>query len=101
AYAIEQAEKMRIKETARIAILKNFFLSELIKINPGIKVNGDLKTGIAHILNVSIPNIDNEFFVLQLDAKGIECSTKSACLKDEDESYVLKAIGASSRNSVR
>ncbi len=54
-----------------------------------------------HILNVSIPGIDNEFFVLQLDAKGIACSTKSSCLRDEDESYVLKAVGADSNTAVR
>lgn len=101
ALALENAEKMREKETMRIASLRDFFLNELIKINPEIKVNGDLKSSSPHILNVSIPNIDNEFFVLQLDANGIECSTKSACLKDEDESYVLKAIDANSKNSIR
>ncbi len=101
AHALELAEKMRGKETVRVIELKNFFLSELNKINPEIKVNGNLENSSPHILNVSIPNIDNEFFVLQLDAKGIECSTKSACLKDEDESYVLKAIGAHSKNSAR
>jgi cysteine desulfurase len=54
-----------------------------------------------HILNVSIPGIGNEFFVLQLDAKGIACSTKSSCLRDEEESYVLKAMGANSKTSIR
>lgn len=101
AYALELAEKMREKETARIIELKEFFISEFKKINSEIKVNGHLKNTIPHILNVSIPNIDNEFFVLQLDAKGIECSTKSACLHDQDQSYVLNAIEASSKNSVR
>lgn len=100
-YALEVGEKMREKETARIADLKNFFFSGLQKINKDIKVNGSPENSTPHILNVSIPNIDSEFFVLQLDAKGIECSTKSACLRDEDESYVLKAIGASSKTSVR
>lgn len=99
--AIEIAEKMREKETDRIADLKNFFLNELKKINSEIKVNGNIENSSPHILNVSIPDIDNEFFVLKLDANGIECSTKSACLKDEDESYVLKAIDADSHNSVR
>ncbi len=54
-----------------------------------------------HILNISIPGIDNEFFVMQLDAAGIACSTKSSCLRDEDESYVLRAIGVDSKTSVR
>ena len=101
AMAIEIAEKMREKETRRVDELKNFFLLNLKKINPEIKVNGDIKNSSPHILNISIPKIDNEFFMLQLDAKGIECSTKSACLRDEDESYVLKAICADSKNSLR
>ena len=105
AYALELAEKMREKETVRVAELKSFFFSELKNINPEIKVNGSinglLENAVPSILNISIPNIDNEFFLLQLDAKGIEVSTKSACLRDEDESYVLNAIGASSKNSVR
>ncbi len=101
AYALELAEKMKEKETARISDLENFFIDELQKINKEIKVNGSLENSTPHILNVAIPNIDNEFFLFQLDAKGVEVSTKSACLRDEDESYVLKAIGASSKNSVR
>ncbi len=105
AYALELAEKMREKETVRVAELKSYFFSELKKINPEIKVNGSvnelLENSVPSVLNISIPNIDNEFFLLQLDAKGIEVSTKSACLRDEDESYVLKAIEASSKNSVR
>jgi cysteine desulfurase len=101
AYAIELNEKMRERETVRIAQLKEYFVNELIRIEPGIRINGDLDHFSPHILNVSIPNIDNEFFVLQLDARGVECSTKSACLKDEDESYVLKEIGANSKSSIR
>ena len=69
--------------------------------NPEVKVNGSFENSTPHILNISIPKIDNEFFVLQLDAKGIECSTKSACLRDEDESYVLKALSADSKTSIR
>ncbi|MEK7463957.1 MAG: cysteine desulfurase family protein [Patescibacteria group bacterium] len=101
ALALELAEKNREKETARISKLKNFFFEELKKINSGIKINGSIENSVPSIMNISIPSIDGEFFVLQLDAKGIECSTKSACLRDEDESYVLKAIGASSKTSVR
>ncbi len=94
-------EKFAEKEYVTILGHKTFFLNELLKINPEIKVNGSLENSTPHILNVSIPNIDSEFFILQLDAGGIECSTKSACLRDEDESYVLKAIGADSKTSVR
>ena len=100
-YALELAEKMREKETKRTGELKSFFINQLRKIIPDLKINGDINISSPHILNISIPNIDNEFFVLKLDAKDIECSTKSACLRDEDESYVLKAIGVDSKTSVR
>ena len=101
AQALELAEKKREKETSRITALKNFFINELQKINNKIKINSNPENSVPGILNVSIPDIDIEFFLLQLDAKGVECSTKSACLRDEDESYVLKAIGADSKSSVR
>ncbi len=101
ALAIEKSEILRDKETKRIQELKKYFITELQKINTDISVNGDIENSAPHILNVCIPDIDNEFFILQLDAKGIECSSKSACLRDEDESYVLKAIGANSKNSIR
>lgn len=101
AYGLKKSEKFVEKESARLLELKTFFLNELYRIDPKIRINGSLENSSPHILNVSIPNIDNEYFILQLDANGVECSTKSACLRDENESYVLKAIGADSQNSVR
>ena len=101
AKALELADKLRDREYKRLSDLKNFFIKELQEKIPGTKVNGDRSMTSPHILNISIPDIDNEFLVLKLDAKGIECSTKSACLTEEDESYVLKNIGASSATSIR
>ena len=100
-YALSINEKIKEKENKRISEIKSFLYKGLREINPQTKINGSLENSTPHILNVSIPNIDNEFFLLQLDVKGIEESTKSACLRDEDESYVLKAICANSKNSIR
>jgi cysteine desulfurase len=86
-------------KSMRIYGLRALLIEKLKAIQSDITVNG--ATTSPHILNVSIPGIDNEFFVLQLDAKGIACSTKSSCLRDEDESYVLKAMKADSKTSVR
>lgn len=85
---------------------RNLLIEKLKEIKPDITINGanssrDGTETSPHILNVSIPSIDNEFFVLQLDARGIACSTKSSCLRDADESYVLKAMGADSKTSIR
>lgn len=97
ALALEIADTIRDEEWKRLSDLKEFFIMGL----KNFKINGAADVTSPHILNISLPGIDNEFFVLKLDAKGIECSTKSACLRDEDESYVLKAIGADSKTSVR
>lgn len=83
------------------AELKELLIQGLKEVRSDVSVNGGNGNVSPHILNVSIPGIDNEFFVLRLDARGIACSMKSSCLRDEDESYVLKAIGADSKTSVR
>ena len=98
AKAFGLAHQEREKESKRVLELKNFFSEGLKKLIPGIKIHPGQSP---HILNVSITGIDNEFLVLQLDAAGVAVSTKSSCLRDEDESYVLRAIGADSKTSVR
>jgi cysteine sulfinate desulfinase/cysteine desulfurase-like protein len=77
--------------------MKNERMKELKNGRIGEWKNG----GVPHILNVSIPGIDNEFLVMRLDTAGIACSTKSSCLRDEDESYVLQAIGGDSKTAMR
>lgn len=122
AKALQIAGMERLEVLGTMNNYRNLMIEELKKIRADIKVNGCENPNIIfytegqrknnalvpadpyqspHILNVSIPGIDSEFFVLQLDAKGIACSTKSSCLRDENESYVLKAIGADSKTSVR
>ncbi len=101
AKALEIAAGKREHERARLYDLRSHFAGEFKTIFPKSTINSDMEAGAPHILNVSIPGIDNEFFVLQLDAQGIATSTKSSCLRDADESYVLQAIGADSKISVR
>ena len=112
--AMEMALKDKDKEVQRREELKSFFIAELHKIRADIQINPattqvdpdrrgtgsfvpEIVKQAPHILNVSIPGIDNEFFLFQLDAHGVSISTKSSCLRDEDESYVLKAIGANNK----
>ena len=55
-------------------------------------------------VNISISGLNAEFAVVRLDALGIACSAKSACLEGGDESYVVKALGrndGSERSSLR
>ncbi|MDQ2933132.1 MAG: cysteine desulfurase [bacterium] len=111
AKALELAVENRSDTGSYLNYIRAYFIKKLTDIHSGIQVNGSIDTAHSdtgehlvqspHILNVSIPGIDNEFFVLQLDAKGIACSTKSSCLHDEDESYVMSAIAADSATTVR
>jgi cysteine desulfurase len=101
AKALEIARESREQECLRVANLQSIFIEGLKSTGVGIQVNCESAPRSPHIVNVCIPGIDAEFFVLQLDVQGIACSTKSSCLHDEDESYVLKAVGVSSKNSVR
>lgn len=101
AKAVELARNERESETQRLQELKNYFIDTFKTLRPEIIIHGEGTVVSPHIVNIQIPKIDNEFFVLQLDAKGISCSTKSSCLRDADESYVLKAIGADTHTSIR
>lgn len=66
----------------------------------GVIVNGSLKDRLPNNLNVSVlPLRDAELAVLELDARGIACSTKSSCLSGEEESYVVKALGGDPRRA--
>ncbi len=91
-------------EYQNIKALREYFIAGLKKLNKKVHINGFEDVGdnqSPHILSVSIDGLDSEFAVLQLDAKGISCSTKSSCLRDMDESYVLEAIGAKSSSTLR
>jgi cysteine desulfurase len=58
-----------------------------------IKLNGDLENRLPNNVNISIPNIPSDLLVIELSAKGIMASAKSACESgDGKASYVIKAI---------
>ncbi len=96
AEALRLALVARTKESLRVARLRDE-LHTLIRANKktsdAILLNGDMKERLPNNLNISLSGIDTEMFVLQLDAAGIAVSTKSSCLRDERESYVVAALG--------
>ncbi len=92
AKALTIAAQEKVKETKRLTTLREYAFEKLIQTIPGLVINGDRAERIANNISISIPGIDHEFLLLQLDVRGIQCSTKSSCLRDEDESYVLRAL---------
>jgi len=93
AKAIEIAGKNRIKNSERISEVRDYGIRKIEEKIPRAVLNGDRIKRLPNNINISIPGIDPEFVVLQLDEEGIVCSTKSACLKDESASYVIAALG--------
>jgi len=93
AKAIEIAGKNRIKNSEWISEVRDYGIRKIEEKIPQAVLNGDRMKRLPNNINISIPGIDPEFVVLQLDEGGIVCSTKSACLKDESVSYVIAALG--------
>lgn len=100
AEALRLAGMRREKESARLASLRDYFYSSILQnTEMEICVNGSMEQGkrLPHNLNISFPGVDTEMLLFELDAAGIACSTKSSCLYDERESYVVKALAGDSR----
>ncbi|MBI5004941.1 MAG: cysteine desulfurase [Candidatus Lloydbacteria bacterium] len=105
AYALEIAERERERESTRQTKLRDYFISEIKKYIPGAVLNGSMSERLPNNINVSFLNMESQLMVIELDAKGIAVSAKSACSsEDEDASYVVAALGGEkwhADNSVR
>ena len=83
-------------DNKKILKLRNHLLNELKNIMPNMKVNGSLKNRLSGNLNITIPNIGNNSFMMAL--RDIAISNGSACTSRSTEpSHVLKAIGLSKK----
>ena len=94
-YAIEQAVKNRKSESLRLIKLRDDFIKQITHLIAGATINGarDNKR-LANNINLTIPGIDNEYFLMQLDELGFMVATGSACsASNEEPSHVLRAIG--------
>jgi cysteine desulfurase len=88
-------QKMRETESERLAVLRDYFLENVINKAPNVISNGDLKQRLPNNINICLPNLDAEFAVIKLDRDGISCSAASACLNlsENSFSYVIDALG--------
>ena len=102
--ALQLAEVMKAKEVARLNKIQNHFLnkiqhSDILK-NFGILINGSLENRLPNNINLTIPKIPSDLLVIELSAKNIMVSSKSACESgDGKSSYVIKAINKESRDT--
>lgn len=82
------------KYNKKILDLREYYINELKKRIPNVKINGDRKNRLAGNANVSFEGISGEQLLLELDSRGICASAGSACNTGSMlPSHVLTAIG--------
>jgi len=95
--AFEEACRRKEKESARLSKIRDYAIEKILHLSETsgytIVLNGDPVNRLPNNINVSISNISSELLVIELDARGIEVSAKSACkAEDPEESYVIRAL---------
>lgn len=101
-FALEYAQMHREEETARVRELQAYFESEVSTRFPSLRITGQGQARSPHISHVGIPSFDSELMVLELDARGIAVSAKSACKNsDENESAIVGSLYGASWGAVR
>ena len=107
AAALAAAVERRPTRAPEIAALRDELLRRVTLAVPDAVVNGDVAAGgrLPGNAHVSFPGAEGDALLMLLDARGVECSTGSACSAGIPEpSHVLLAMGvdeATARSSLR
>ncbi len=92
--AIEIAYNDLDEHCKKIKELRDYYVEQVEKRIPYIKINGDRERRVPGNSNISFRFIEGEGLLLNLDLKGICASSGSACTSGSlDPSHVLLAIG--------
>ncbi|MBO9520043.1 MAG: cysteine desulfurase [Nocardioidaceae bacterium] len=98
AVACELAVKHQADQAVRIAALRDELVSRVRAAVPESSYNGDPVSEVTHRLpgnaHLTFPGCEGDSLLMLLDARGIECSTGSACNAGVPQpSHVLLAMG--------
>lgn len=103
--AIDLAYKNLEAHNKKIKYLRDYFLNNIAKEFPDIKINGSMKNRLPGNANISFRNVQGSKLLKTLDEVGIYASAGSACSAGITRlSHVLEAIGMPeeySHNSLR
>jgi cysteine desulfurase len=92
ACALAAAE--RAASASRTAALRDRLERGILARVPGARVNGGGAARLPNTLNVTLPDVDGESLLMNLDLLGIAASAGSACSSGSEEpSHVLLAMG--------
>ena len=98
--ACEIANENLEYHTKHVGGLRDYFVEQIFKNIEDIRINGSMKHRLPGNANISFNGIDSTALLLELDKKGICCSSGSACNSGESNpSHVLTAIGLDSETA--
>ena len=98
--ACELANENLEYHTKHVSRLRDYFIEQVLKNIENIKINGSMEHRLPGNANISFIGIDSTALLLELDKKGICCSSGSACNSGESNpSHVLTAIGLDSETA--
>jgi cysteine desulfurase len=89
------AVSRRSAEAERLTRLRDDLIERVRATVPDVVLNGDPKDRLPGNAHLSFPGCEGDALLMLLDARGVECSTGSACSAGVAEpSHVLLAMGA-------
>jgi len=105
AAAVEVAVKEQADQAARLTALRHRLVDAVRRAVPDAVLNGDPVDRLPGNVHFSFPGCEGDSLLMLLDARGIECSTGSACSAGVPQpSHVLLAMGRdadAARSSLR
>ncbi|WP_281250047.1 cysteine desulfurase family protein [Nonomuraea jiangxiensis] len=105
AAAVSTAVKDQASLSARLTALRDELIQRVREAVPDVVLNGDPVDRLPGNAHFSFPGCEGDALLMLLDAKGVECSTGSACSAGVAQpSHVLLAMGAepaAARGSLR
>ncbi|MDQ2586150.1 cysteine desulfurase family protein [Saccharothrix yanglingensis] len=105
AAAVRHAVEHREEAAARLSALRDELVAEVRRVVPDVAVNGDPVHRLPGNAHLTFPGCEGDSLLMLLDAKGVECSTGSACTAGVAQpSHVLLAMGVdpvAARGSLR
>ena len=105
AAAVELAVKQQPEHADRVSDLRDDLVRRVQEVVPDARLNGDPDGKLPGNAHLTFPGCEGDSLLMLLDARGIECSTGSACSAGVPQpSHVLLAMGASdeeARSSLR
>ncbi|MFC8303194.1 cysteine desulfurase family protein [Specibacter sp. NPDC057265] len=94
ATALELAEQERTEAAQRVAAQRDEFTAWVLRHIPGAVRTGHARARLPGVASFCFPGTSGESLLLELERRGIVCSSGSACAAGSDEpSPVLTAMG--------